>query len=132
MCAHAPHSDGVLQPFRELGWWRWMYRLSPFTYLIEAMLGQAIGHSEITCAAKELVTIEPPSGQTCAQYMGNFIQVAGEYLTNENDTSACHYCASRTTDAFLEESFNIYYSHHWRDFGIFCAYIIFNVSCLSE
>ena len=40
MCAHAPHSDGVLQPFRELGWWRWMYRLSPYTYLIEGLLGQ--------------------------------------------------------------------------------------------
>ena len=33
-------SDGVLQPSRLLGWWRWMYRLSPFTYLIEALLGQ--------------------------------------------------------------------------------------------
>ncbi|KAF8816092.1 hypothetical protein BYT27DRAFT_7248614 [Phlegmacium glaucopus] len=33
-------SNGVLQPFRLLGWWRWMYRLSPFTYLIEALLGQ--------------------------------------------------------------------------------------------
>ena len=33
-------SDGVLQPFGQLGWWRWMYHLSPFTYLIEALLGQ--------------------------------------------------------------------------------------------
>ena len=37
---HNVCSDGVLQPFRLLGWWRWMYRLSPFTYLIEALLGQ--------------------------------------------------------------------------------------------
>ena len=37
---HDVCSDGVLQPFRLLGWWRWMYRLSPFTYLIEALLGQ--------------------------------------------------------------------------------------------
>lgn len=109
-----------------------MYRLSPFTYLIEAMLGQGIGHSEITCAAKELATIEPPSGQTCGEYMGAFIEASGGYLTNENDTSSCHYCAYRTTDAFLEQSFNIYYSHHWRDFGIFCAYILFNVSYVSR
>ena len=33
-------SNGVLQPFSQLGWWRWMYRLSPFTYLIEGLLGQ--------------------------------------------------------------------------------------------
>ena len=23
--------NGVLQPFRELGWWKWMYRVSPYT-----------------------------------------------------------------------------------------------------
>ena len=33
-------SNGVLQPFRQLGWWKWMYHLSPYTYLIEALLGQ--------------------------------------------------------------------------------------------
>ena len=37
---HNVYSDGVLQPFRLLGWWQWMYRLSPFTYLIEALVGQ--------------------------------------------------------------------------------------------
>lgn len=33
-------SNGVLQPYRQLGWWRWMYHVSPFTYLIGALLGQ--------------------------------------------------------------------------------------------
>lgn len=139
-------SNGVLQPFRLLGWWRWMYRLSPYTYLIEALLGQgmsvaflqsgvsncavssAIGHSKITCAAVELVNLDPPSGQTCQQYLGPFIETSGGYLTNGEATSNCEYCAYSTTDAFLEESFNIVYAHHWRDFGIFCAFIIFNVS----
>ena len=96
------------------------------------MLGQAVGHTNITCASTELVTIEPPSGQTCGEYMSNYIQLAGGYLTNEDATSSCEYCTYRTTDAFLEESFNIYYSNHWRDFGIFCAYIVFNVSCLTR
>ena len=34
------YSNGVLQPFRLLGWWQWMYHLSPFTYLIEGLVGQ--------------------------------------------------------------------------------------------
>ncbi|OSX63435.1 hypothetical protein POSPLADRAFT_1074039 [Postia placenta MAD-698-R-SB12] len=122
--------NGVLQPFRLLGWWRWMYRLSPYTYLIEALLGQAIGHSKITCAAVELVNLDPPSGQTCQQYLGPFIETSGGYLTNGEATSNCEYCAYSTTDAFLEESFNIVYAHHWRDFGIFCAFIIFNIVCV--
>ena len=33
------NSNGVLQPFRQLGWWRWMYHLSPYTYLVEALMG---------------------------------------------------------------------------------------------
>ncbi|KAG2006802.1 multidrug resistance protein 1, variant 2 [Coprinopsis cinerea AmutBmut pab1-1] len=32
--------DGVVQPYRQLGWWRWMYHLSPYTYLIEGVVGQ--------------------------------------------------------------------------------------------
>lgn len=46
-------SNGVLQPFRLLGWWRWMYRLSPYTYLIEGLLGQGMfpGIMGLTCVA---------------------------------------------------------------------------------
>ena len=34
--------NGVLQPFAQLGWWKWMYRISPYTYLIEGLLGQGM------------------------------------------------------------------------------------------
>ncbi|OBZ73443.1 Brefeldin A resistance protein [Grifola frondosa] len=118
--------NGVLQPFRLLGWWKWMYHVSPFTYLIEALLGEATGRANITCSAVELVTIEPPSGQTCLQYMEPFISTAGGYITNPTDTASCHYCFFATTDAFLETNFNILYSHHWRDFGLLFVYIGFN------
>jgi ATP-binding cassette, subfamily G (WHITE), member 2, SNQ2 len=33
-------SNGVLQPYKHLGWWKWMYRVTPYTYIIEGMLGQ--------------------------------------------------------------------------------------------
>lgn len=32
-------SNGVMQPFRELNWWKWMYYLSPFTYIVEGLTG---------------------------------------------------------------------------------------------
>ncbi|KAF8179876.1 pleiotropic drug resistance ABC transporter [Pholiota molesta] len=119
--------DGVLQPYRELGWWQWMYHLSPYTYLIQALLGQVIGRQPINCADKELVTLEPPSGQTCGGYMAQYITNRGGYLTNSDATSHCRFCSSRTTDQWMGPSFNIFYDHHWRDFGFFCAYIIFNI-----
>ncbi|KAH8101733.1 pleiotropic drug resistance ABC transporter [Cristinia sonorae] len=120
--------DGVLQPYRQLGWWKWMYRLSPFTYIIEGLLGQAIGGYDITCSEKELVTIEPPSGQTCQSYLQTFINNTGGYVANPDANSSCQYCQFRTTDAFLENSFNIVKSHDWRNFGITFGFIIFNVA----
>ncbi|KAJ7455204.1 pleiotropic drug resistance ABC transporter [Mycena galericulata] len=119
--------NGVLQPFRELGWWKWMYHVSPFTYLTEGLLGQALGRRSITCSAVELVTMSPPSGQTCGEYLAKYISSAGGYVANPNATSGCQFCSTATTDQFLEGNFNIFYSHHWRDVGLLFAYIFANI-----
>lgn len=34
--------DGVVQPYSQLGWWQWMYRVSPYTYLIEGLVSQSM------------------------------------------------------------------------------------------
>jgi ATP-binding cassette subfamily G (WHITE) protein 2 (SNQ2) len=88
----------------------------------------AVGNQNITCAPVELVTLEPPSGQSCGDYMQSYISRAGGYLSNPNATSGCEFCSDRTTDQFLGPSFNIEYSHHWRDFGFIMAFVVFNVS----
>ena len=72
--------------------------------------------------------LEPPSGQTCAQYMDTYITGHGGYLQNPDATTSCIFCAYRTSDEFLESSFNILYSHRWRDIGLMMVYIGFNVS----
>ena len=56
---------------------------------------------------------------------------AGGYLTNPDATTACQFCSFRTTDEFLDLSFNIKYSNRWRDVGIFIAFIAFNVRDFS-
>ncbi|KAJ7364390.1 pleiotropic drug resistance ABC transporter [Mycena albidolilacea] len=122
--------NGVLQPFRALGWWQWMYRVSPFTYLVEGLLGQALGKHDVTCAAVELLKVDPPSGQTCGTYFAKYISSAGGYLTNSDATSACEFCSTATTDQLLGPSFNIIYSHHWRDAGLMFVYIGFNIMAL--
>ncbi|KAF8638207.1 hypothetical protein AX16_010553 [Volvariella volvacea WC 439] len=122
--------NGVLQPFSQLGWWKWMYRLSPYTYLIEGLLGQAIGRSEIFCSPVEFVTLNPPSGQTCGQYMGPWISHAGGYLTNPDALSECQFCGTHSTDTFLAQNFNIFYDHHWRNFGLMVAFSIFNIAAV--
>jgi ATP-binding cassette subfamily G (WHITE) protein 2 (SNQ2) len=87
----------------------------------------AICQQQINCASIEFVTITPPPGQTCAQYMNTYISYAGGYLTNPNATSSCQFCAVRTTDQLIGARFEIFYDHHWRDFGLVVVYIAFNV-----
>jgi ATP-binding cassette subfamily G (WHITE) protein 2 (SNQ2) len=123
-----------------------MYHLSPYTYLIGGLVGQgwsisvslfyyyytyfclsAVGREPIQCAQKELVTVEPPDGATCIDFLRTFISNKGGSLSNPSATSGCLFCSSATTDEFLGPQFNIFYSLRWRNLGIFCAYIAFNV-----
>ncbi|KAG2067263.1 hypothetical protein BDR04DRAFT_1105294 [Suillus decipiens] len=119
--------DGVIQPFFQLNWWRWMYRASPFTYMIQGLLGQAIGGQAISCSSTELVTVNPPNGLNCSDYLNPFIEFAGGYLADPGATEACKYCPYQTTDEYLYSRFNIQYSDHWRDLGILFGFIGFNV-----
>jgi ATP-binding cassette, subfamily G (WHITE), member 2, PDR len=105
-----------------------MYRVSPFTYLISAMLSTAVANTEVQCAANEYLAFAPLDGQTCAKYMGNYIKAAGGYLQpgTENNTTMCSYCTIGEANTYLA-SVNVYYEDRWRNFGIFFVYIVFNI-----
>ncbi|KAG2356782.1 pleiotropic drug resistance ABC transporter [Suillus spraguei] len=122
--------NGVLQPFSKLGWWKWMYRVAPFTYLVEGLLSQAISGQAIVCSSTELVPIVSPPNLSCAEFMDPFMSYAGGYLANPNSTSTCLYCPFKTTDEYLYAGFNIQYSHHWRDVGIMAGVTLFNVAAI--
>ena len=68
--------------------------------------------------------MNPPSGQTCSQFLDPFIARAGGYLTNPTASTGCEYCQFRTTDQFLSTSFNIEYGHHWRNFGFLWVFLL--------
>ncbi|KAI0342389.1 pleiotropic drug resistance ABC transporter [Trametopsis cervina] len=119
--------NGVLQPFRQLGWWKWMYHVSPYSYLIEGLLGAAIGNKEINCAPVEFVRLTPPSGLNCSAYLDPFINSAGGYLLDGSATDQCAICPYRTTNQFLSNSFSIEYSHRWRNVGIFAGFVVINI-----
>ncbi|WWC67761.1 uncharacterized protein I206_101673 [Kwoniella pini CBS 10737] len=118
---------GVLVPGDSLPrFWIFMYRVSPFTYLVEGMLSVAVANTEIICAANEFLKFTPTAGNTCGQYMEDYISTAGGYLLDPNATSECSFCSTRSTNTFLS-GFGLSYTHRWRDFGIMFAYIFFNI-----
>ena len=98
------------------------------TYLIAGWAATGISGRTVRCADNELANFDPPSGQTCGEYLSRYLQAgAPGQLYNPDATSQCRYCPLTSADQFLAGS-NIYESEKWRNFGIGFAYIFFNVS----
>ncbi|GAA5925123.1 hypothetical protein JCM10213_000539 [Rhodosporidiobolus nylandii] len=120
--------NGVVQPYSQLPYfWRsWMYRLTPFTYLIEGLVSNALGGIQLHCKQSEFQAIVPPAGQDCVAYMTPFTSANGGYAQVLNDGS-CGYCTYSQGDQYLSQ-LGMSFSHRWRDFGFMWAYIIFNIA----
>jgi len=116
---------GVLA--RPSGFWIFMYRVSPFTYLIDGMLSTAVANTRVICADNELLHFAPPSGKTCAEYMQPYISSFGGYLTDPSSTTQCSFCQISDTNAFLA-TISVDYGRVWRNFGILWAFIVFNIA----
>lgn len=106
--------------------WIFMYRVSPFTYLVDAMLSVGLANTQVVCAPNELLQFVPAMGQTCGQYMQEYIGYAGGYLVSNTSTTECSFCAIKSTNTFLA-LVNAHYGDRWRNFGILWVYIIFNI-----
>lgn len=118
---------GVLaQPSDFPRFWIFMYRLSPFTYMVSGMLSVGLANSSVQCADNEFVLFEPPQGSTCGQYIATYRSNFGGYMDNADDTSDCRFCSIEDTNVFLK-SIGSEYSQAWRNFGILWAYCIFNI-----
>ena len=103
-----------------------MYRLSPFTYLIDGMLSTGLANNKIVCAPIEILQFNPPPNETCYQYMEPYMNVFGGYLTVPNATIQCDFCSASQTNTYLT-ALSSKYSNRWRNFGIMWAFVIFNV-----
>jgi ABC-type multidrug transport system ATPase subunit/ABC-type multidrug transport system permease subunit len=117
---------GIVVPFRALPsfWQSWMYWLTPFHYLLEGMLGVVTHNQDVECMASEFARFTAPAGQSCESYTQGFVQQAGGYIRTGAE-GMCEFCQYATGDEFAA-SFNVFYKHRWRDFGIFWLYIGFN------
>ncbi|KAF4470632.1 ABC-2 type transporter [Fusarium albosuccineum] len=119
---------GVLAGPKDLpGFWIFMYRVNPFTYVVEGFLGTTLANAPVTCADNEILTFRSPEGSTCAEYMSDYISVAGGQLVNSShDSTECSFCPVADTNAFLA-SINVDWAHRWRNFGLLWVYIVFNI-----
>lgn len=92
---------GIAVPFFALpDFWKWMYHVTPFTYLLEAMLGLVIHDVPVICSRDELAIIRPPPWSTCHEYMSSYVMHAGGYVQTLPD-GFCGYCQFANGDQFV-------------------------------
>jgi len=119
--------NGVFQPPNALpGFWIFMYRVSPLTYLVSAIASTGLSGRTVKCSTTELAIMQPNAGQTCGDYLQPYADLAKGSIYNPQATADCEYCAAQNADQFLA-SVAISYSTRWRDYGIGFAYIVFNI-----
>ncbi|KAF2866739.1 ABC multidrug transporter [Massariosphaeria phaeospora] len=108
--------------------WIFMYRVNPFTYLVESLMAATLGEAAAHCAPDEFQSFFSPANTTCAEYMAPYISAAGGYVQNPQavGAEACRFCRLDSTDMFLK-GINVEWSNRWRDFGLLWVYVVFNV-----
>lgn len=109
------------------GFWMFMYRASPLTYLIGGMLSAGLAKTPVTCSELEIILVQPPSGKTCVDYLSTYMETAGGTVYNPDATADCQFCSMTTSDVFLTSVSSVY-GDRWRNFGLMWVYIIFNVA----
>lgn len=117
-----------MQPPQALpGFWIFMYRVSPLTYLVSSLAATGMHGRSIICAAAELSRFDPPLGTTCGTYLQSYLSAnpAGTLL-NPSAIVGCEYCPLSTSDQFLA-GVSISWDNRWRDYGLGFVYIGFNI-----
>ncbi|KAI5909459.1 Multidrug resistance protein CDR1 [Candida parapsilosis] len=115
---------GVIKPGEQLPrFWIFMYRANPITYLVQGMLATGLANTAVHCSDVELLTIVPPKGKSCSEYMQPYMSKAGGYLL---ETNGCQFCKLSSTNQYLQ-SINAIYSQRWRNLGLVIAFVFINV-----
>lgn len=119
--------NGIIRPYSMLPvFWRyWMYYIQPSTWWMGGVLAATLHDVPVKCTTAETAKFDVPAGQTCASYAGAFAESAGGYLVDPNATAGCQYCEYSLGDQYLT-TLNISHGNKWRDFGIFCAFVVSN------
>ncbi|KAJ5475879.1 CDR ABC transporter [Penicillium sp. IBT 31633x] len=121
--------NGIVRPYADypVFWKYWMYYVNPVTWWLRGVLSAVLPDVQIECASLEATHFNPPPGQTCNAYAGNFVDSIAKagYLVNPDATADCQYCPYKDGAQYMA-GLNVHVGDKWRCFGIFLAFVIIN------
>lgn len=122
---------GILQPREKMPafWRRLMYNVSPFTYVVQALVTPLVHNKKVVCNPHEYNIMDPPSGKTCGEFLSTYMDNNTGYLVNPTATENCQYCPYTVQDQVVAK-YNVKWDHRWRNFGFMWAYICFNIAAM--
>jgi len=94
---------GILVPYFQLAsfYRSFLFWANPLSYAARGLIGNVIHGVQVKCSPNELVTFQPPSGQTCIQYAGAWLAQTSGSIANPDAFGDCQYCQFRTGDEYL-------------------------------
>ncbi|KAJ3527075.1 hypothetical protein NM208_g2742 [Fusarium decemcellulare] len=119
---------GVMVPYSQIEpFWRyWMYYIDPFNYLMSSLLVFTTWDKPVHCKEEELAIFNPPSNQTCGDYLSAYQEGMGiaTSLLNPNDTSSCRVCQYTEGGDYLQ-TLNLKEEWYgWRNAGIVVIFVV--------
>ncbi|TYJ57551.1 hypothetical protein B9479_001633 [Cryptococcus floricola] len=113
--------EGLPAPFHYFFSW-----LSPLRYLFSALMTSGLSNLELHCRDADLLTFNPPDGQTCGDYAANYIATTSGFLLDADATTSCQFCPSSTGYDYVQ---NMGYSRGtmWRDWALTIVWCLSNV-----
>ncbi|CBF82934.1 hypothetical protein AN3329.2 [Aspergillus nidulans FGSC A4] len=125
---------GVYVPYSQIHevWRYWLYYLNPFNYLMGSMLVFTTFDAPVHCERSELAVFNTPDGQTCGEYLADYMQGLGSRtnLLNPNDTQDCKVCQYRTGSDYLYTINLKDYFYGWRDAAIVALFAVSSYACV--
>ncbi|KAF1961950.1 AtrD, ABC-transporter [Byssothecium circinans] len=118
---------GVLVPPDQLPrFWKFVYRASPITYFIDGTVVAGLANTQLHCSDIEFLHINPPRGQSCAEYLTSYTNMAGGYLENPDALFDCSYCPVKNANSVLS-IYGVDVRTRWHSFGYLAVYSAFNI-----
>lgn len=104
----------------------WIFWVDPLRYFLGGTVSSVLHNVKAKCSQEDLSVFDPPSAQTCASYMADFLSEHPGYLVNPNATENCEYCRFSYGDDY-GATLDYYYSDRWRDWAVLLGWSLLNL-----